>query len=198
MHPVVQTSSSIIPTKYLYLLRSEEEGEEEGVKFTSLGDNSGSAQFIPVRETPKYDATPPSFHTTPPAIEFIPTRDPNQDNGSQPGKFKISIENVDFLPTPSPPQPTQQTTTTTPVTTTITTATTTTASTRRTTTRLRTARPNEIVEIYNQVTGERERTHEKEMNRKKEVFNTVNYDEDEISNEIITTGSADRFPHQVR
>jgi len=124
--------------------------------------------------------TPPSFHTTPPAIEFIPTRDPELDNGSQPGKFKISIQNVDFRPTPPPQKPQ---TTTTAATTTTTTATTTT--TRRTTTH-RTTRPQDIVDIYNQVNREKD---------EERGFNT--FEEDEISNEIITTGSVGRSNQQV-
>ena len=101
--------------------------------FFTFRKSSEGGKFVPHRETPPYPQTTPSpfhtafnpsspqpFHTTPPAIEFLAKKDKKQKDPSakaQPGKFKISVKNVDFRPTPSslpaPPQTTTKRTTTT-------------------------------------------------------------------------------------
>ena len=88
--------------KCLNFRKTKKGGE---VKFASAGDRAG---FVPVRETPQYHVTTPaSFSPTPPAIEFI-SNDKKEKKAAvstpQPGKFKISIQNVDFRPTPPPPK----------------------------------------------------------------------------------------------
>jgi len=77
---------------------------DEELKFALLND-AKTQKYVPVRQTPIYHVTTPSYSVTPPAIEFEPT--PAEQKNKSPsnpahGKFKISVEDVDFLPTPPP------------------------------------------------------------------------------------------------
>merc|ERR1711881_557187 len=79
---------------------------DEELKFALLHD-AKTQKYVPVRQTPVYHVTTPSYSVTPPAIEFEPT--PSEQKKNPPanpahGKFKISVEDVDFLPTPPPPK----------------------------------------------------------------------------------------------
>merc|ERR1712128_45354 len=78
---------------------------DEELKFALLND-AKTQKYVPVRQTPIYHVTTPSYSVTPPAIEFEPTpsEQKKKKSPSNPahGKFKISVEDVDFLPTPPP------------------------------------------------------------------------------------------------
>jgi len=80
---------------------------DEELKFALLND-AKTQKYVPVRQTPVYHVTTPSYSVTPPAIEFEPTpsEKKKKKSPSNPahGKFKISVEDVDFLPTPPPPK----------------------------------------------------------------------------------------------
>jgi len=80
---------------------------DEELKFALLND-AKTQKYVPVRQTPVYHVTTPSYSVTPPAIEFEPTpsEQKKKKSPSNPahGKFKISVEDVDFLPTPPPPK----------------------------------------------------------------------------------------------
>jgi len=93
-----------LPFPHVNFRKYEPTPPNEELKFALLND-AKTQKYVPVRQTPIYHVTTPSYSVTPPAIEFEPTAAGQKNKSpSNPahGKFKISVEDVDFLPTPPP------------------------------------------------------------------------------------------------